>query len=231
MKRNPLSDGIVFFHVGKTAGTALRMSLEEGLGEGSCSPPFVQSYLTQADADFYNSFPIICGHISRADQQKWFPQRRVMTVLRDPLERGLSFLHYVHSLPEEAAPIARDAKRMPMIELIETEEAQRNLNNTAVRQLGGHMLDDPIDFEELLARAKRTLTEALWVGFQHRLEQDFSCLQQLVNGNMALQIQNVTAGKPAADEEDPEVINRLLDLSIYDRALWSWALEWADSRE
>jgi hypothetical protein len=220
--------GLVFIHIGKTGGTALHTSLANALGKGICSPPFVQSYMTRAEADHYNNFPIICGHISRVDQQKWFPHRGLLTVLRTPLERAFSFLHYVRSLPEDAAPIAYDAKRMSLMELIETEEAQRNLNNTMVRQLGGHMLDNPTDFSALLSHAEQTLTEALWVGFQHRLEQDYPRLQRLLGFAGDLRIANETAGRPPLEAEDPKVVNRLLELSVYDRALWSWALERAD---
>jgi hypothetical protein len=152
-----------------------------------------------------------------------------LTVLREPLERALSFLHYVRRLPEDAGLIAYNAKRMTMIELIETEAAQRNLNNTAVRQLGGHMLDDPTDFDTLLSNAKQTLTEAFWVGFQHRLAQDYARLQPLLGIAGDLHIANETADRPPLETEDAAVINRLWELSVYDRALWSWALERADS--
>jgi hypothetical protein len=140
---------LVFIHIGKTSGTSLRAALSNAFGPGGCSEAFVQNYMTKDEAYRYNAFPAICGHISRADQLKRFPDRRVITVLREPIDRCLSFIHYVRSLEPEAAPVAADAHRLPVMELIDTEQAQHNLHNTMVRQLGGHMLDAPVGFPGL----------------------------------------------------------------------------------
>jgi len=138
-------------------------------------------------------------------------------------------LRYVVSLPEDSSPIAYDAKRMSLLDLIETDEAQRNLNNTAVRQLGGHMLDDPTDLDALLANAQQALRESLWVGFQHRLDRGYARLQNLLGFAGELNTANATVGRPSVDCENRAVVNRLLELSVFDRALWSWALERAES--
>jgi hypothetical protein len=146
-----------------------------------------------------------------------------MTILREPVERGFSFLNYVYSLPEEAAPIARDAKMMAPIELIQTEEAQRNLHNTMVRQLGGHMLDEPGDFEGLLDGAKQTLSEAFWVGFQSRLLKDFNRLPIKKAAHADLRVENRTPRRVVTPENNPEIMACLKELSRYDLALWEWA--------
>ena len=102
--------GLVHIHIGKTSGTSLARSLASALGEGVCSPPFIQTFMNSDDANYYNSFRIIHGHISRSDQLKWFPERKVITILRDPIERGLSFIRYVRSLPSSSSKIAADAR-------------------------------------------------------------------------------------------------------------------------
>lgn len=213
---------MVYIHVGKTGGTSLRSMLVDTLGPSVCSEPFVQNYMTENEADRYRVFPVICGHISRADQLKWFPDRRVITVLREPNDRCLSFIHYVRSLAPDAAPVAADAHRLAVTDLIETEEAQRNLNNTMVRQLGGHMLDAPVDFPALLEQAKSTLREAFWVGRQNTMAADIERLGTLLGHRINLDHKNVTEARPPIHDEDPRVISRLYALNDYDFQLWAW---------
>lgn len=78
----------------------------------------------------------------------------------------------MRSLRPDSSAIATDAHRLSILELIETDEAQRNLHNTMVRQLGGHMLDEPTELSKRLEKAKETLQEALWVGRQESMEAD-----------------------------------------------------------
>lgn len=210
----------VFIHIGKTAGTSLRVTISRALGPQSCSEPFIQNYMTAGEAAHYDNFQVICGHISRADQIKWFPDRRVITVLREPLDRCLSFIHYVRSLPPEIAP---DPHRLSVLDFIEDERAQHNLHNTMVRQLGGHMLDDPDDFPGLLERAKRTLEEAFWVGRRDTIDADLARLGRLLGNRFQMVRENVTPARPPIACEDPKIVDRLRELNRYDDALWQWA--------
>jgi hypothetical protein len=217
------SNRLVFIHIGKTAGTSLRHILTDAFGPGACSEPFVQSYMSAGEARHYASFKAVCGHISRADQLRWFPDRKVITVLRDPIDRCLSFIHYVRSLPPESAQVAADSQTMPLLDFVETQEAQRNMHNTMVRQLGGHMLDEPNDFPALLESARRTLKEALWVGRQDAIEEDLSKLAEILRVQLEMRRENVTPTRPSHEDEDPRLLNRLYELNGYDLQLWQWA--------
>ncbi len=214
---------LVYIHVGKTAGTSLRLTLVEAFGPETCSDPFVQTYMSEEEARRHRAFPVICGHISRADQLKWFPDREVITVLRHPIDRCLSFIHYVRNLPPESAVIAADARRLSILDLIETDDAQRNLNNTMVRQLGGHMLDAPDDLPELLERAKQTLQAAMWVGRQSTIDADLIRLGHMLDQDLRSVRVNVTRNRPRYETESSEVVNRLYSLNGYDLQLWQWA--------
>ncbi len=217
-------ESFVHIHIGKTAGTSLRNMLEQAYGGGHCSPPFIQNYMTLEESNYYSGFRIVSGHISRADQLKWFGDRRVLTVLREPIDRGLSFLYYVKSLKPEGAQVAIDAHRMSTLELIETAGAQENLHNTMVRQLGGHMLDKPDCLPELLERAKETLRSAAWVGTYSTLNEDLGRLAAQFGLEIAMRRDNVTPQRATYDTEDPRVLNRLYELNGYDMQLWNWLL-------
>lgn len=214
---------LVFVHIGKTAGTSLRAILSNAFGAGACSEAFVQSYMTEAEARAYGAFPVICGHISRADQLRWFPDRSTMTILREPIDRCLSFIHYVRSLVPQSVAVARDARDLPVFEFIQTEEAQRNLHNTMVRQLGGHLLDPPNDFAAQFQRANEALRGAFWVGYHDSLESDVARLGRLLGRDLKMRRDNITPGRPRIDDEDPALIDRLRAMNEYDLQLWSWA--------
>jgi hypothetical protein len=216
---------LVYIHIGKTGGTSLRHTLQAaGL---RCTDGFVQTRMTEAEAAHYDAFDAICGHISRADQVKWFPDRKVITILRSPIDRCLSFIHYVRSLNGNGyVPLhVKSAKEMTTMELINTPGAQVNLYNTMVRQLGGHMLDRPAeaDFPVLFERAKQTLREAMWVGFNETMGSDISRLAKIVGAPLCETRENVTPERPPMKSEDPGLLNRLLALNQFDLQLYRWA--------
>lgn len=211
----------VFIHIGKTAGTSLHRSMTEA--GVNCSPAFPQSRMNAEEAARYAPFRVICGHISRADQLKWYFERPIITALREPIDRCLSFIHYIRrsDVMEHSPPSVAAVLRSPILELIEHSRVQQNVHNTMVRQLGGHMLDEPTDFPALLDAAKETLRQALWVGRQGAL--DLASLGSLLGRPLTMQRENITEGRPSLEAEDPRVIARLYELNGYDLQLWNWA--------
>lgn len=215
--------GLVHIHIGKTSGTSFAKSINDALGPDTCSPPFIQTRMTAEEAEGYARYPIVHGHISRADQRRWFPERGVLTILREPIDRGLSFIHYVRSLDPRSSQVAYDASRLDVLDLIETKDALENLDNTIVRQLGGHMLDRTGDPGALLEAAKATLREAVWVGFHQSIAADLARLGEILETDLRPSRENVTPNRRALVDEDSAVIERLHSLSAYDRELFAWA--------
>lgn len=84
------TDKIVFVHIPKTAGTSFRKLLVDVFGEGRVSPQFAANPLTDDDAARLDHFQVIAGHINFADVQTYFPDRRLITFLREPVDRCLS---------------------------------------------------------------------------------------------------------------------------------------------
>jgi hypothetical protein len=218
-------DKFLFIHIGKTAGTSLRSTISNSFGADACSPPFAQRWFSEVDFKYFDQFPFICGHISAVDCDTWFKDRTKITTLREPIDRCLSFLHYVKALPPHSSQIAADAHGMNMLDLIETNEGLINLNNTMVRQLGGHILDRSSNLDVLLERAKRTLRDCAWVGRHDRIGQSIASLERELGVSLQMQRDNVTENRPARAVERPEVISRLNALNQYDFELWRWYCE------
>lgn len=214
---------IVHIHIGKTSGTSFAKSLNGAFGPDTCSPPFVQTRMNAAEAEGHGRYPIVHGHISREDQRRWFSDRNVVTILREPIDRCLSFLHYVRSLDPASSQVAHDAAHMNIGSLIETHGARQNLDNTMVRQLGGHILDLEGDLERLLEAAKETLREAIWVGFHDRIGADLQRLGACLGADIQPARENVTPNRCAVSEEDTALIAQLAARNEYDRALFDWA--------
>ena len=204
---------LVHIHLGKAAGTSLRTTLSNALGPDSCCKPFRQMRLTAEDARYYDSFQVISGHLSRADQLKWFGDRRVITVMREPIDRALSYVHFVRSQPEEAKKISTDSRRATATMLEVIEKSHQNLHNTMVRQLGGHTLDEQVDFQVLLENAKRTLREALWVGRQDAMPDGLRRLAALLGRDLEMVRVNVTPSRPRIEDEDPRIVDQLIALN------------------
>src|SRR5580704_5438882 len=84
----------VFVHLPKTAGTSFHTALRQTLGVEAVSPSFIATNLSPADAERLDRYTIISGHISMADVQRYFSDRMILTILRDPVDRCLSWYYF-----------------------------------------------------------------------------------------------------------------------------------------
>lgn len=221
--KHNLPQGFVHIHLGKTAGTSLNVTLTSALGAEACSPPFVQSFMDQADASYYNQFPIIHGHISRLDQLKWFPSRKILTILRDPVQRCFSFLRYVSALPPSSSKVAADASTMNLLDLMDTPEGRINLNNAITRQLGGHLLSEENDYKSLYLAAQKTLIEADWVGWQDDMPRSLDKLSKLVGVKLNPKFENITPRQYNEIETRNDVACKIINFNYWDIKLFNWA--------
>lgn len=203
---------LAFLHVPKTAGTSLRHALAGVAGE--TSELFRAGRMTVEEARALDHFDVICGHMSRADQLAFFPDRQVITVLREPVERCVSWIKMV-----------RKDQSIPMVEFLHQAASQRNLCNRMVRQLGGHILDDPENLDLMLENAKTTLKQAMWVGRQTELLTDLKLLWQKL-GVWAPSLPRLNTARSPKDKPflfDNSVLELILSWNRHDSALWHWA--------
>ena len=85
----------------------------------------------------YSGLPVICGQVNRNDRLRWFANRQIRNHPAKPSnDAGHSSIslgpwHFVRSLAAESPDTARDGDELPLHEIIETGEAERNPNNTS----------------------------------------------------------------------------------------------------
>lgn len=164
----------VFVHIPKTAGTSFRDALCRGFGEEHVSPAFGASHLTESEATALRRYQIICGHISMVDAWRLFPDAALLTILRDPVERSLSWYHYARRAPSQDLDDVKAAQTHDVEEFfsLPVDLTFRNIFNRQVRQLGDHVLNRNVDMASALQKSRDVLKRFAWVGRQEMLGED-----------------------------------------------------------
>ncbi len=219
----------VFVHIPKTAGTSFQNALRKILGNDAVSPSFNASRLSEADAERLDQYTVISGHISKVDLDRYFPHRELLTILRDPLDRCVSWYYFARTTPLVIyAPSDVFAAQQNGIEAFFAQDERiiyRNIVNRQVRQLGDHVLNLDADHGEALSRAKETLRSAVWVGQQEHLAEDIARLVGIVPdwAGLSLERLNCTTGRESSDNLSREVISKIANLNTYDMELYQYA--------
>ena len=137
----------LFVHVPKAAGTSFAAALANCLGKDALSPPFLASRLSGQDVSRLDRYRAIAGHIS-IDDTAPFQNRYLFTILRNPIDRCLSWYYFAHhqSAPAQS-PEVLAAQQCTIRDFFRLDRGTifRNIFNRQVRQLGGHVLNTEID--------------------------------------------------------------------------------------
>jgi len=219
----------VFVHIPKTAGTSFQNALRQVLGNDAVSPSFNASELSEAEAERLDKYSVISGHISITDVNRYFPDRRILTILRDPLERCISWYFFARMTPPvDGSPSDVFAAQQNGIEeffSLDKRIIYRNIFNRQVRQLGDHVLNMETDHVKALERAKDTVSSAAWVGRQEHLADDLADLAEAFPqfSGLSLGRLNCTIGKMSSDRLNPETARRILEFNAYDVELYAHA--------
>jgi len=94
LQKQPFSGRVIFDHQPKTAGTAITDWLRSELGSGTVTPALIGSH-RELITQYGGCYPIISGHIDFANNEILDARYQYITILRDPLDRVLSWLYFV----------------------------------------------------------------------------------------------------------------------------------------
>lgn len=184
---------LFFLHILKTGGTSFYRFLENNYARNDSlrDDRFAQLHGLKDDREAFLKRLAQVRLITKlhldysfvAELKERDPALRVVTLLREPVQRCFSMIEHwrrvpeVHiaSLDEVRRELVIDARTMPAEAFVE-KHAQR-LSDHQTKILGGesdHVADPPRD--ELLATARRNLASIDYVGLTERMDETAACL-------------------------------------------------------
>ena len=196
----------MFHHIPRTGGVTLEAAFREIYGRGNVSSadgatPDLQVLVTDRPYYMYD-----------------FPDRLHITILRDPIERLLSWLRFHREglLGENLLhPEADTHPGEEYLQRVDDEKVAHGVRDRFVRQLGGDWRHDPIPIETAFAIALGRLNRMFWVGQTETLDTDMARLFDMLDQpNPMISPQNASQG-PHIDLD----MGVLEELTRWDRRL------------
>ena len=172
---------IVFLHVPKTGGTTVQRHFSKHVG--SCQSGKIARFDSifsepeKADIEKARRARYVGGHIDWKAYSRFRTRETfAFTILREPLARLVStYLYLTNNAPKGVdSSLYGHLGYMPIEDFLRSDDPViiAWTDNVLVRQFGGSFLDSSVDVtvaEESIAN----LRSLSYVGFQHRLEEDF----------------------------------------------------------
>ncbi len=230
-KRTP-GPTLLFMHIPKTAGTALRQTILKNYRKSEVAylypepPGFPSPNLRDLPLSQRSQFRFVVGHFQYGIHEEMPNEYWYFTVVRHPVERVWSHYHYL--VDSKNAPILRGAKLKGLQETLEGR-VTANLDNLMVRCFSGinEKKFPPGSINaEIYELAKGHLESAfLYVGRQERLDEAYSMLQAKMGWDPTLRTEMKNRGsyssKERLDVATTELIRRFnaWDIQLYDDIL------------
>jgi hypothetical protein len=249
LSKNPSAGPVYFLHIPKTAGTSLTEFLQSHFDPDASNPlESFGSFLT-TPRETLDRYQFLGGHFY-FDVEKLLGRRpRIVTVLRDPVERAISHYHharretkhYAHEIVKNQSLLdfARDPRMLPLHANYQTRYLGLELDHRALaedvikgdgagssieQQLEGFApggFDDPA----MLDRARRRLAECAFVGIAEWLDPTIQLLAHQFGWPLpaAAPKRNLNFQPPSIDDETAEAIAILRRTSSQCAELYRWA--------
>jgi hypothetical protein len=222
-----------FVHMQKTGGVSLFMRLQREFGEqgvypddsdgdpGAVSPQLMVPVLLRRWAERRDQIRVVTGHFPLCTTQLLDAEFRTFTVLREPVERTLSYLrHHRNTTPSDG--------EMSLEQIYEEPRRFRHfIENHMVKMLSlrtGEMTDGMMTIVDLDGRRLRTAMGALAgmdaIGLQEELEPFAERLQRMYGWRLGPPVhENTTASaKVSASFRRRIAEDNRLDVELYEHA-------------
>lgn len=227
---------IIFIHIPKTAGITLVKVLERQFGVESIfqfreGASFGRSLLEYQTMSYFkrNRIRVARGHVAYGLHDLLGRPGKYMTLLREPVERMISYYYYVRRKPDsEEYDLAR---RLSLEEFI-TKSNWTTADNGQTRQLSGEpgafVMDHFVKTSQSwLERAKRNIEQKFsLVGLTEEFDLTLLLLKrQLGLRDVYYYTANVSTGRPHKEDLSPSALRLIQDYNELDCDLYKFALE------
>lgn len=184
---------IIFFHLPKTGGTALRETLLALFLREETQLIYNRENFQKDVRDFaVNKKLIAAGHMGwERELDSLLSEVTKITCLRNPVSNVIS--HYLH-FKNSHAPEHREYGRMSFPEFLESPLA----SNWQCKRLGGGFYDTHMDEQQYFEEALKNVTESFAaVGLTEQMDQSLALLRDV----LGLKLQKVPVRNTSADPE------------------------------
>jgi hypothetical protein len=213
-----------FLHIPKTAGTALREVVEKRYPKDRWIPVYWHDpeFLAEAQQRAHTA-ELIYGHFSYGFHELLCAEGRYMTVLREPVDRVVSYFRH-QAVMRDSEYYDAIAGGMTLKELLTSEQCHQ-VNNHMVRIVSGHASVETTDDQAVLERALSNIDASFdVVGVMERMPESLELIYRALDWRpKRVRLRKDEHRRPsfALDEQTRDTIlqyNRL-DAALYARTL------------
>jgi hypothetical protein len=231
MHSNP---ALIFIHIPKAAGSTLQQIVHRQFPESKTfhfdplDPKASVQKLKSMPREKRSELECISGHMPFG-MHKYLPQPATyITMLRDPVERMLSFyfyirrtqIHYLHD-----TVVSRDMS----LEEVMKSNLTSELDNDQTRRLSGLSTGDAVaDWFKIggaaLDQAKKNIKDFFSVvGVTEKFDESVLLMKRRLGWkNIFYRRQNVSLSRPAESEVHPSILDVIRKRNYYDIQLYQW---------
>lgn len=188
---------------------------------------YPQARLDESFAVALDDCRFIFGHFSHDDIIKYFSDRKILTVLRDPVDRCVSWYYYARAA--QVGPFHEDVTAAQNLSIddffsLSSSILSRNVSNQMTRQLGAHALDKEYDRVRSINNAILLLQQCEWIGLHERLDDHIRELSRILGIDMQLPRENVTKERLSVSAVGGHTRDKIVamnqdDISLYKRVV------------
>jgi hypothetical protein len=222
---------LCFMHLPKTAGTSIRSYLRESLPSARCFQGADWAFDLVSAVDLAQ-FDLIMGHFCFRHTQKFSQGHRLITFVREPIDRVLSGYFFMREMPDDVLTsmfeenICSAAKNLSLTDFLQSRDpsVRRFVRNQQSRAIASDDREDEPSDGSLLGRAIANLEHFFYVGTAEQLSVvGVSTLSQRLGSceGIALRHLNKTTIRPRSDEISAADRQLIADLNSIDMELYA----------
>lgn len=231
--KNVFAGRVVFDHLAKTAGQAINDWLVNALGRGCVTPNLIGNH-QDLIRKYGGLYSVISAHVHFADGEGLDPRYQYITVLREPVDRIISWLYFlVNNHDESQLPdLVPAAKRFLASDGGElSDKLAGSISNAYVGhfcRMGG---DAPTCDDEKILSALAAIRKYDVVGIYEEMPLFLQDVAKLIGLTVpaGLARVNVTQRRPAVDQISPVLRDRIVELNQLDLRLYAEVSAWKAS--
>jgi hypothetical protein len=239
---------LYFFHIPKTAGMSVWKAIEAAYDPASVCPWWLWDQLIEIPREELTGYSVFRGHFYGFLEtyiERTLPK---FTILRDPVERTISYYSYIRGLPEH--PACEHARTLGLREFCLHSETRYLMENYQAGYLASfdtprlpaeiaarftaeqrrrHLLQaalepqtNGMDPQDLLNAARNGLSRFVAVGVSDRLKDSMHVIGRALGRPLPLpaERQNVTPVRMTAEGLDREILRTIHRITAVDRELY-----------